>query len=144
LAQELNIEKANVLDYGIYNENIGVDQMKNLLEGFLDEYSKIGDVNQLHFIFGNAQHVVYMGYSDLDSNLSVEVGVNGGDYSFLEIRKQQIESEEFSREENLETVTIRLNYEGQENEFNFDLKPGENFYFILSQVINNETYVTYG
>ncbi|MFH1607759.1 MAG: hypothetical protein ABIA78_01365 [archaeon] len=146
LGEELEIESASVLDYGIYNENIGVDQMKNLLEGFLDEYTKMGqDIQQLHFIFGNAQQVVFMGWNDLDSNLTVELSANEGEYSILEIRKQQVEYQEFSSEEDfIEIVTIRLSYDGETNEFNFELNPGENFYFILSQVTEGERYVTYG
>ncbi len=82
LAEELVIESAQVLDYGIYNENIGTEQMKNLLEGFIEEYSKIGEIEELYFIFGNADEMVFMGYQQLESRLLVGVEIDEGGYRF--------------------------------------------------------------
>ncbi|MGD9275602.1 MAG: hypothetical protein PVJ67_00345 [Candidatus Pacearchaeota archaeon] len=145
IGQELEIESAQVLSYGIYNENIGIEQMENLLDGFIEEYSKIGNLQELYFIFGNAQNITFMGYQQLNETVLVDVGINEGEYSPLEIRKQQVEYQGFEEGAlDIETISIKIHYGDEINEFGFELNPGENFYFILSQVIEGQKYVIYG
>ena len=83
LGEELEIESAQVLNHGIYNEEIGTEQMEGLLEGFIEEYSKIGSLDELYFVFGNAETIVFMGYQQLEEQLLLELGLTEGETSFL-------------------------------------------------------------
>ena len=140
LAEELEIESANVLDYGIYNEDIEIDQMKNLLEGFIEAFSNIGEVEELYFIFGNAEEIVFMGYQQLQDEILIKVAIDEEDYHPLQIGKQNVTSYPLKGEEDIEEVKVMVG----EDEYEFELEEGENFYFILSQVIEGEEYVVVG
>lgn len=137
LAEELEIEGANVLDYGIYNEDIGIEQMQNLLEGFIEAYSEIGEIEELYFIFGNAEQIVFMGYQQLQEEILISVSVDEEGYHPLQIGKKEVGHKAFKSEEDIREVKIIIG----EDEYEFELEKGENFYFILSQIIGGEKYV---
>jgi hypothetical protein len=137
LAEELEIESANVLDYGIYNEDIGIEQMQSLLEGFIEAYSEIGEIEELYFIFGNADQIIFMGYQQLQDKILIRVAVDEDEYHPLQIGKKEVGHKAFTSEEDIEEVKVVIS----EDEYEFELEEGENFYFILSQVIGGEEYV---
>lgn len=143
IAQELEIESAQVQEFGIYNEYIGVEQMKNFLNGFIEKYSgEVGPLDELYFVFGNENEMVFVGYQQLNESLTADLELNDETYSILEIRKRQVVTEDLPAGENLiETVAVNINYGDSLSEYDFKLKPGENFYFILSQVIGGEKYI---
>ena len=129
----------------IYNEEIGTEQMEGLLEGFIEEYSKIGSLDELYFVFGNAETIVFMGYQQLEEELSFEIGTNDGDSSVLKIRKDEVGYTELTGDSSgIDIVSVLISYENEQNEYPFKLKSGENFYFILSQVVKEEKYVEVG
>lgn len=138
LAEELEIESANVLDYGTYNENIEIEQMKNLLEGFIEAYP--GEIDELYFIFGNAEQIVFMGYQRLKEEILISVAIDEEGYHPLQISKRKVGHETFTSKEYIERVKILIS----EDKYEFELEEGENFYFILSQVIGGEKYVKIG
>ena len=137
LAEELEIESANVLDYGIYNEYIEIEQMQNLLEGFIEAYSEIGEIEELYFIFGNAEQIVFMGYQQLQDEILIKVAIDEEEYHPLQIGKKAVEHKAFTGEEEIKKVKVLVG----EDEYEFELEEGENFYFILSQVVKGEKYV---
>ena len=137
LAEELEIESANVLEYGTYNEDIGIEQMQNLLEGFIEAYSEIGEIEELYFVFGNAELIVFMGYQQLQEEILIKVGVDEEEYHPLQIGKKKVEHKALTGEEEIKKVKVVI----IKDEYEFDLEEGENFYFILSQVVGGEKYV---
>jgi hypothetical protein len=140
LAEELEIERANVLDYGTYNENIEIEQMQNFLEGFIEGYSEVGETQELYFIFGNYEEIVFMGYQQLQEEVIINVKIDKEEYHPLQIEKQSVKSQTFIGKEDIRKVKILIS----EDEYAFHLKKGENFYFILSQVFKGEKYVIVG
>ncbi len=115
LGEELGIESQNVLDYGIYNE-LEEEAMAILLEDFVKTYAAyIEEGIEITFIFGNPEKITVMGYRELEEVPFIS-------WEITESGKEVI-------------VTINgIDYE-------FKLKPGENFYFVISQDIGGEQYV---
>ncbi len=132
LGEELKIESAQVLDYGIYNELDEVD-MAGLLVGFIEEYSKYGEINKLYFIFGNTEKIIFLGYQELEGEVTIETGSGISDLLHLYGRTPLNETYVSPGSK----VIVKINGV----EYAFDLKPGENFYFILVITSEGEQHV---
>lgn len=130
--EELGIESKNVLDYGTYNEFNELD-MDNLLKNFTESYVEYGEGGNLYFIFGNQDKLTIIGYQELASEeVSVDVGSGS---SSLVISEDTYTLEEFYPSGNKVVITING------AEYEFKLRHGENFYFVISQEIGGEQYV---
>jgi hypothetical protein len=134
LGEELSIESENVLDYGTYNE-YDSSNMSNLLEHFRVSYVDFaGEGKELYFIIGNKNGIYLYSYTEIyGGTVSVDVG---GKYSKFQISNRQVEQTKL----NVEGDKIKVVIEGITHEF--DLKPGENFYFVITQEIGGEKHVT--
>lgn len=124
LGEELEIESENILDY--YTHNSG-ENLEAGLRDFIKTYSDYSGVENLYFIFGNQESVLVVGYQDLAGDIFV-------DGSSLEITGGTVATGTYSTGSDVE---IKIN----EDEYNFDLNPEKNFYFIMSQKIGEEKYV---
>jgi len=116
LGEELGIESENVLDFGTYNE-FNESEMETLLREFVETYAAyIEEGIEIYFIFGDADEITVVGYKELEEVPFISAEI---------IEKKVI-------------VTINgIEYE-------FKLKKGENFYFVISQEIEGEQYVVTG
>jgi len=118
LGEELGIESENVLDYGTYNE-LNESAMEELLTGFIASYAEYIERGiDISFIFGNPDKIIVITYEELE-------GVPSTDIIYPEGEKK---------------VTVTINgivYE-------FKLKEGENFYFVISQELEGEQHVVTG
>ena len=103
-----------------------------ILTGFIEEYSKYGEINKLYFIFGNTQKIVVMGYQELEGEITVETETGT---SQLHMYGGTPSNETYVSPG--DRVTIIVNGV----EYTFDLKPGENFYFILVITSEGEQHV---
>jgi len=118
LGEELGIESQNVLDFGTYNE-YNQEQMQDLLEDFIASYAEyIEEGIDISFIFGNYEEITIITYQELAVNPTTETfePFPGG------------------------RVTVIING----TNYSFRLRPGENFYFVISQEIEGEQYVVTG
>ncbi len=135
LGQELGIESQNVLDYGTYSE-LNDAQMKVLMENFIKNYvTYIQEAKNIYFVFGNKQKINVLGYQEI-ANESVCVKVSGSSSCapYLTIGQTQefpVISGEISK------VVIRIG----DIEYEFKLKSGENFYFVIWQAVGGEKHV---
>lgn len=130
LKEELQIESANVLDYGTNNE-FSEAQMYTLLNDFTQEYiaSESGD-KDLYFIFGDQDNISVKGYQKSVHTVSLDgstITTSSGSF---------IGSLNPSGEE--------VNLSIDDNSYDFDLKAGENFYFVISQKVGGEEHVVTG
>ncbi len=120
LGEELEIESEKVLDYiALQNEN--------QLDNFLQNYSDYANENEIgaYFLFGNQSKITARIYKNV-----AEVYLNGNELTFVD---------PYSKAEVTNPSNIILKIEGIN--YLFDLKPGENFYFVLIQKIGEEKYV---
>ena len=130
LADELEIESEKVLDYGIKNN----ENLKVLLETFTRDYSNYADVENSYFIFGNVNEVTVTGYKKLSSG-TIFIDVGSGNEA-LNLNKGEYNSRDFLNP----AESIKVTVDGIE--YNFILKSGENFYFIISKEIEGEVYIS--
>ncbi len=138
IGDELGIESGEVLDFGTYNQ-YDESGMKNLLVDFNAMYTDYaGEGKNVYYVFGNKDKITIAGYSELIAGtISVDYGSTSGP-SVLIISEKGYITEEFNPKGNKIIVTI----EG--NEYEFELKQGENFYFVISQEIGGEKYIATG
>ncbi len=109
--------------------------MESLLIGFIEAYSEYGEIEKLYFIFGNYDKIVVMGYQELEGEIFVETEINTDS---LKIKKKIPSSKEYLYPGNEVIITIN------EISYEFTLKAGENFYFILVATTEGEQYVVTG
>jgi len=137
LEEGLEIESAKVLDYGVYS-GLDQEQMTNLLQGFTESYAEYAQLDKLYFIFGNSEQISVAGYHDLEEG---EILVNIGEgipSQKLKFDKKKYNKTDYPRGL-IEITTVIITINGIE--YKFDLKPGENFYFILMVNFKGEQYV---
>lgn len=121
--EELEIESQKVLDYIAYN-NLNSAETKNILVNFTKLYSNYSQAENLYFVFGNTNEVSVSAYRKSSPG---EIMVNyssGGD--ILEISKQEYINKSYTSVNNINLTINEITHE-------FELKSGENFYFVLSQ-----------
>lgn len=130
LGEELGIESEAVLDFGIYNNK----DISELLDNFTEKYSDyLSEENrQIYFIFGNIHEVTIRTYEEVSAG---EICIEN---SCLEITDSGYYEETINPQGNKVEITINdIKYE-------FKLKPGENFYFVITQEIGGEEYIVTG
>ncbi len=132
LGQELGIESQNVLDYGTYSE-LNETEMKVLMENFVKNYvDYIQEKKNIYFIFGNSQRINLIGYQEI-VNESVCINVSGTCTPYLQVG----ETQEYTVATGVTRVAITIGG----IEYDFKLKRGENFYFVIWQDIGGEKHV---
>jgi len=134
LKEELGIESGEVLDYGIMNEDINYEE---LIEHFTTLYDTFaGENSEIYFIFGNNEKIFAYNYGDITSG-TIDVDI-GGKPAGLEIKRRIKKDLKPTIGNNKVKVTIN------NDEREFELKPGENFYFVISQEIGEEQHIITG
>lgn len=133
LGEELGIEGGKVLEYGVYNQG------ENKVEDFAGKYDDYaGEDKNLFFIFGNSEGVFVLTYDEI-----IIGTISMGQTSFsIEEGIAQIEPAEILGNKIFVTLTDPETRET--NTYEFELNPGENFYFVIFQKIGDEQHVVTG
>lgn len=137
LKEELGIESSKVLEYGVISDDtVIVDgQPVNIIEHFIDLYEQYaGENKEIYFIYGNKDEVFLITYDEViqgslrivgSENIPVTQNIFGN-----EVTKTSLP---------IEGGIVRIEISGVEYEF--EIKPGENFFFIISQEVEGEQHV---
>jgi hypothetical protein len=137
ISEELEIESANVIDYGTYPVNKDkVGNLDDFLTEFVDDYAEyIGEDKEISFVFGNPEddELTVVNYEEV-------VTFTVSDISSLPITERTSYSEDYdiTKEEGGSVTTIKF----KDRKYKIRLKPGENFYFVISQDIGEERHTT--
>lgn len=130
LKEEIQIESAYVLDYGLYNQ-LSDAAFYSLLLDFTKNYIDYqGQGKDLYFIFGNQNNITVTGYQELNKSVSLDGSVI------------TTSSGEFIGGIDPTGTDIILTLD--DSSYDFEIKSGKNFYFILSQKINKGEYIITG
>ena len=129
LGEELKIESRKIIEYGITNN----ESIKELLENFTRDYSNYSNAENSYFIFGDENEITFAGYKRLSSGV-IFIDVGSGNES-LNLNEGEYNSRDFLNP----AESIKVTIDGIE--YNLTLKPGENFYFIISKEINGAKYL---
>ncbi len=137
LSDELDIESDQVVGYGIVNGKT----MENLMANFTGKYAKYlqEDVDNLFFIFGNFEDgIKVVTYKEI-----IQGGIRIGgteikitrDQSFVYTPKIETNSE------GIKTIKVLIENKDKEKiEYEFELKPGENFYYIMQKTEGGQEF----
>jgi len=135
LGDELGIESYQVVEYGIINE----EMMDNLMINFTEKYSQYlqGDIDNLFFIFGNFDEVKVVTYREV-----VQGGISLGG---IEIKITKDETFVYTppietNAEGIKTIKVEIGKEEAETKYEFELKPGENFYYIMQKAEEGQEF----
>lgn len=152
IKEELNIEGHEVLEFGVLNSKnveLKIEDVKQqsisgedtIIKHFMTLYTtyleSVGENINLYYVFGNGDKII--AYKIVDANSGkIDLQI-GGDKSLTSniITKSVQELETSSKKVGGGKVTITIDG----NSYPFDLKEGENFYFIVSQTIGEDQYV---
>lgn len=138
LGEELDIESANVLDYGTYPSNspkiTDAGGLDNFIKKFVEDYTEyIGDDKELTFVFGNPE----------DSEAKIltpeerESTIRDVSTQTTIWREVVEETKDIEEEEGERIVTVVF----KDQTYKIRLKPGENFFFVISQDVGDERHV---
>lgn len=131
LAEEVGFETKQVLDYGVYQS----EETGPLVESFLTNYSNYIAQERVLFIFGNKTNVTGLFFNNTQTG---GVGINyGGIPGTISIRDITQETAVVDHDQATGKITVTIN----EIPYIFDLKPGQNFFFVIIKDENEESFV---
>ena len=128
IKDELQIEGGEVLEYGVYT---GDPQIEDFIEKY-QEYA--GEGKNLYFIFGSMDSVWLVKFEEV---LTGTVKLSSGETVPVYEKKNETISLGAAEGGKVIVTIGRIDYE-------FELKPGENFFFVLSQEIEGEQHIVTG
>ena len=134
IKEEIQIESAHVLDYGLYNKLSEAGFYTLLLTFTTDYINYQGKDKDLYFIFGDQNNITVTGYQGTEKEVSVSSGSSQATITS--------EAGEFTGGIAPGTDTVVLSID--DTLYEFELNSGENFYFILSQKVNKGEYIITG
>jgi len=134
IGEELNIESGNVLDYGTYPSN-NVADLNDFLLAFVDDYAAyVGEDKKISFVYGDEMGANKVSYEEIVLG-KISAGTLATETSQ---RKSIRETSPITTEGTKSKTTIKFNNQ----DYEIELKPGENFYFVISQQVGEEVHTT--
>ncbi|MBS3091441.1 hypothetical protein J4217_03280 [Candidatus Pacearchaeota archaeon] len=129
LSKELDYEGGKVIDSGVYS-GLSREGILNNLTLLASNYADSNTDSQFLILFGNSTNVTLVNYTTLDlGSACVETSCATGQIT-------DISNTAVSPDGNNLTITV------SGNEYDFDLRVGQNFYLIVKKTKANETYVS--
>ncbi len=133
LSEEIDFEVKKVLDYGVISggQNIGI-----MASELINNYSEYIAGEDVVFVYGN-KTTIFALYYELITNLNaVSLGTISAPINVVLASHTPVQIKPLDSI-NSEAI-IKLN----DVEYNFKIKPGQNFYFVLIKKEGGEKYVT--
>ncbi|MCA9487507.1 MAG: hypothetical protein KC516_00945 [Nanoarchaeota archaeon] len=131
LKQELDIEIEYLFEYLTYNPSV---IPSTIYEDFIDNYvEEIGNRNII-FIYGTQGDMRIRGYKYYESYLSYSADDNEG--------IQFSGTPQSINQGTSASTSITINYNG--NDYKFDLKEGQNFYYLITKEYKGEKQIIKG
>jgi len=122
LREELSIEAREVLEYGVLNRD-NIDDYSEFLEHFTTAFDQRSEGEEIYFIFGSDAGISAYKYEGENiGSISFNTGVGQSGISILQRAKQDIQAVKDG-----EKIVVTI----EEDVYEFDLNPGDNFYFII-------------
>lgn len=125
--EELDFESGQVLEYGVSSE----DNAEELIEHFTTSYEGYaGEDKEILFVIGNKGGFEAYTYSDVITGTIDIIGTS-----------TRISRKKKKTGFNVKIVGDDVSVTFNEQVYVFEIKPGENFYFVISQTIGEEEYI---
>jgi hypothetical protein len=133
IKDELQIESGEVLEYGVSSrQDIG-----KLIDDFIERYQEYaGENKELYFIYGDFDEVWMVTFREI----LVTSKVDGKSITTSKLDTERVELNITGDDPGTKTVIATIN----NVDYEFELKPGENFFFVISQEIEGEKHIVSG
>jgi len=131
LSDEISFETKRVLDYGVINAEPNISGLASEL---LSNYSESIGNQDVAFVYGSAAGGVYAYYYKQINVIGVTI-LGGIAVPITIASGNQIEAEY-----TISSNSVRIRIDGVD--YTFELKPGQNFYFVLAKDEEGEKFVT--
>ena len=131
---ELQIEGGEVLEYCVTKG--GAPKTDDFIEEYQKYQDTIGEDRELYFIYGDVNDIYIISFKEIQVTTKV-VGV--GEISTPTTIPEKEKTTVTSQGE-IDTINVIIN----EREYPFELKPGENFFFVISQEVEGEQHIVTG
>ena len=134
LSSELEQESSQIIDFGIYNQQ----DISNYLSTFTEEhfakyFLQKTDNTEVSFIYGDETKIYITKYNTTDRG---EVSLSVGDSS-----SNWIIDQDLITKTEIDNPSTQIKVNLLNNDYSFDLKPGENFYFIVGYEKEGEIFI---
>jgi len=144
IVDELNIETGQVITYGVFNPTSG-QTINDLINTWSDAYvsysqGKVSETDWI-FIYGNEEGVFeVITFTDTDSSIRLNIGGDTAQTNVrgLDKKKGSCDDLEKKCKVELSKLTITLS---DGNTYDFELKQGENFFFVISREGEEERHI---
>lgn len=133
LSDEISFETKRVLDYGIISATTNISALVSQL---LSNYSDSIGNQDVAFIYGNSEGVI-SAYYYYQTQVHA-VTILGGSFVTVTIQNGKPVTAERISGSGQDRVRIRID----EVDYFFDLKPGQNFYFVLAKTEEGDKFVS--
>ena len=131
LGFELNQEGSNIIDYGIYNEEDVDVLLEDFIEDkFADYFLKKTKDTGISFVYGNETEIFITNYNTTSRG---EITFGG---SAIDIKEKLISKENFPT-----PSSRKVKVDVEDREYEFNLNPGQNFYFIIKYKSGEEVLI---
>lgn len=132
LSEEISFESSQVLDYATYTEESDVN---SLITNFTEKYASYAGENiELVFVYGDGEHLTMQEYTTASTG-SVGADIDTGFSPGVEVSDITPIIETTAPRDN----SVRVDM-GNET-YNFQLNPGENFFFVIKQTVGGEQHI---
>ena len=126
---ELQIEGGEVLEYRVTK---GDPKTEDFIEEYQEYQETVGEDRELYFIYGNVNEIFVISFKEIQVKTKI---VDGGEISTTIPAQTKT-----SVTPQGDIVIVIIN----EREYEFELKPGENFFFVISQEVEGEQHIVTG
>ncbi len=131
LNDELGIESSEIVEYGVFNYGGDADLLE-FLGDFTELYTEYaGEGKDLYFVYGDEDGVTIIKYEEV---LKGEVSLSNSKYKVTGKKVNKTEGE-------IDPVTKIVSVEIGNTVREFTLSPGENFYYVLTEVVGDEKHI---
>ena len=136
LKDELGIEAEKVIDFGTIN-SISLSPEGDLTKHFTTIYQEFaGEDKEIYYIIGNGVSISAYKYTQEEiGTISYDFGGNSVGTPIIGRGRYNLPAQDINILS--DNVNVRIN----EVDYEFELKEGENFYFIITQDIGGERHV---
>lgn len=131
--EELKFESEKVVDYGIANNQ----DLKTLLTNFARDYSSYSNADDFYYVFGTTSEITFAGCKKIENGQATIEDSSGTVLSTLSITQGSCNPITLTTLSS-PPANIILKIDGVK--FPFALKPGQNFFFVVSKEIEGNVY----
>lgn len=132
LSQELKIEKRYLLDYIFYNQS-DENQIENTFTDFSKNYiKKIGNDKDIFFMLAKDETLIISGNIASETNFTID---SGGGYENIG---------EKGKFKSIYPLAGNFKMKVGEEEYIFEVRPGQNIYYLIHHLKDNERHIING